>query len=61
MDFKKLANILVKFGVTMFYMSFGSIIGGILGWYSITVPAVIFLVGLLALYAGCEIIDNMPE
>lgn len=45
----------VKFGVTMFYMSFGSIIGGLVGWYDITVPSVIFFVGLVSLIVGCKL------
>lgn len=45
----------VKFGVGMFYLSFGSIIGGIVGWYDITVPSVIFLIGLISVIVGCKL------
>lgn len=52
---EEIARGFVKFGVTIFYLSFGSIIGGLVGWYDITVPSVIFFVGLISILIGCKL------
>ena len=61
MDIETVATKLVKFGVTMFYMSFCSVIGTMLGWYDIAVPAVVFIIGLVSLYIGCGMISDTPD
>ena len=45
----------IIFGIRMFYLSFGSIIGCIVGWYSMTVPSVTFFIGLVSVIIGCKL------
>ena len=55
---EELGHGFVRFGVRMFYFSFGSIIGGLVGWHDIIVPSVIFFIGLMSILIGCKLYAN---